>query len=465
MPACPASEKGQTVPSTQDSFVVPRIELLVDRESGATVTRTAVVDSDVVRIGSHPSNDLVIEDPLVSRFHCRLTRQERGWRLTDTGSLNGTRVEGIPVRDADLVFPECRIEVGGSSLRVREAASTVTDSIATGLSCGALYGQSACMRRLFHMISRIARTDAAVLIDGETGTGKELVAAEIVQRSSRRDKPLVVVDCGAISPNLVESELFGHARGAYTGAHQARVGAFEQADGGTVFLDEIGELPLEVQPKLLRALAQREVRRMGENIVRHVDVRVIAATNRQLEREINAGRFREDLYFRLAVVTLHVPPLRERLEDIPLLVSHFLDSMGAADRLGMFTREVLATMERHTWPGNVRELRNHVERTVLAEVLDLDGEAQVPQARANGFKVDVEVPFKTAKEALVTEFERRYLTELLAWAEGNVSKAARKAQLDRMYVHRMLHRYRITRTDALAAPLGGSVPPPPPADL
>jgi len=211
----------------------------------------------------------------------------------------------------------------------------------------------------------------------------------------------------------------------------------------------------------LRALAQREVRRMGENIVRHVDVRVIAATNRQLEREINAGRFREDLYFRLAVVTLHVPPLRERLEDIPLLVSHFLDSMGAADRLGMFTREVLATMERHTWPGNVRELRNHVERTVLAEVLDLDGEAQVPQARANGFKVDVEVPFKTAKEALVTEFERRYLTELLAWAEGNVSKAARKAQLDRMYVHRMLHRYRITRTDALAAPLGGSVPPPP----
>jgi len=459
MAPVPPGANRQTTPTSPDTYEIPRIELLIDREAGAAVSRTVVIDNDVVRIGSHPSNHVVLDDPQVSRFHCRIVRDERGWRLSDTGSLNGTRISGIPVRDADLVFPECRIELGGSALRVREAVSASTGSMSQGLTCGALYGQSACMRRLFHMIGRIAKTDVAVLIEGETGTGKELVAAEIVQRSARRNKPLVVVDCGAISANLVESELFGHARGAFTGAHQARMGAFEQADGGTVFLDEIGELPLEIQPKLLRALAQREIRRMGENQVRHVDVRVIAATNRQLEREINAGRFREDLYFRLAVLTLHVPPLRERLEDIPLLIEHFLEAMGISDRRSSFTPEVLAAMARHPWPGNVRELRNQVERSALAEAMDLEDSHADPPSPRNSLAVDVEVPFKIAKDALIADFERRYLSDLLAWAEGNVSKAARKAGLDRMYVHRMLHRYGIQRPDQPASPLGGSIPP------
>jgi transcriptional regulator with GAF, ATPase, and Fis domain len=454
----PPPDTRETAPNAPDIYEIPRIEFVVERENGASCSRRFVSDMDLVRIGSHGSNDVVLTDPLVSRFHCRVARHAHGWRLTDTGSLNGTRLCAVPVRDADLVFPECRIEIGTSTIRVRETGATAADSMSKGLSCGALYGQSACMRRLFHTIARIAKTDVAVLIDGETGTGKELVAAEIVQRSLRRDKPLVIVDCGAIPTNLVESELFGHARGAFTGAHQARVGAFEQADGGTVFLDEVGELPLEMQPKLLRVLAQHEIRRMGENHVRPVNVRVIAATNRQLEREVNDSRFREDLYFRLAVVTLHVPPLRDRPEDIPLLVDHFLESMGALDRRGLFTPDLLALMAKHSWPGNVRELRNIVERTVLSEVVELDEAPPSPSGPAAGPEVDIEIPFKTAKDRLVSNFERRYLTDLLAWAQGNISKAARKAGLDRMYVHRMLHRYGIARADGGA--LGASIPPP-----
>jgi DNA-binding NtrC family response regulator len=268
-----------------------------------------------------------------------------------------------------------------------------------------------------------------------------------VQRCSRADKPFVVVDCGAISPSLIESELFGHTRGAFTGADRARVGAFEEAHTGVLFLDEIGELPLEVQPKLLRVLAEREIRRMGENQRRKIDVRVIAATNRKLEREVNQGRFREDLFFRLSVVTLRVPPLRDRLEDLPMLVYSFLDALGASDKADHFTPEVMEEMRRYDWPGNVRELRNHVERHVIF------GPGSEPASEAGEVKerasspppmpqpVNLDMPFKQAKEAVVEAFEKRYLAALLEWAEGNVSRAARKANIDRVYLHRLLRHY------------------------
>ena len=436
-----------TAPSAAGSLSVPRLELLVEREAGTPGERRQVIDGDVIRIGSHQSNDVLIDDPQVSRFHCRLARHARGWRLEDTGSMNGTRIAGVPVRDADLVFPECRLELGSSTIRVRELPDGASEPIAEALSCGSLYGKSATMRRLFHIISRVAKTDATVHVEGETGTGKELVAAEIVQRSRRRDKPLIIVDCGAIPTNLIESELFGHAKGAFTGAHQARVGAFEAADGGTVFLDEIGELPLEMQPKLLRALAQREVRRMGENNTRTVDVRVISATNRQLEREVNSGRFREDLYYRLAVVTLRVPPLRDRVEDIPLLVDYFLSTMDAIEKRDLFTPAVIAEMQGYRWPGNVRELRNFVERHVVSDLMGIPASSTgAPSSgRVSEAAVDVEQPYKVAKDALVTAFEQRYITALLAWADGNVSKAARKAGIDRMHMHRLMQRHGIQR--------------------
>jgi transcriptional regulator with GAF, ATPase, and Fis domain len=256
------------------------------------------------------------------------------------------------------------------------------------------------------------------------------------------------VDASAISPTLIESELFGHAKGAFTGADRERKGAFESANGGTVFLDEIGEMPLDLQPKLLRALEAREIRRVGETTPRSIDVRVIAATNRDLEREVNRSRFRGDLYFRLSVVTVLLPPLRERLEDLPLLIHALLDSMGALSQERLFTASVLEELRAHDWPGNVRELRNFVERAVILGAADFTRarteRMEVPddsKAAPDLGKPDIEEPFKVAKERIITCFEKTYLSRLLGWAEGNVSRAARKAKLDRMYLHRLLQRY------------------------
>ncbi len=456
-----------TAPRIAEPTHVPRIEAVVEVEAGKPSQKRATLEADVLRIGSHPSNELVIDDRTVSRFHCRLTRGPRAWRLTDSESLNGTKVAGLWVRDADLTMPECRIELGDSVVVVREAGHKSLPPLGPSMSFGALYGASQAMRKMYDALSRVARTDATVLVEGESGTGKELITAEVVRRGPRAGKPFIVVDCGSIAPTVVESELFGHARGSFTGADRLRIGAFEAADGGTVFLDEIGELPPEIQPKLLRVLETGEIRRMGENQLRKVDVRVIAATNRQLEREVNQGRFREDLFFRLSVVTVRVPPLRERREDIPLLVDTFLASLEAMDKRHLFTPDVLEVMAKHDWPGNVRELRNFVERRVVFEMggLGLDGDGVAPSSRPGapasgssppassppaGPVIDIERPFRVAKDELIDTFERRYLTDLLAWAEGNVSRAARKAKIDRMYLHRLLQHHGLRKSGSLA---------------
>ena len=457
-PLTSAPPAGGGTDATQQQFIssvqIPRLELCVEMEAGRPADLRVALDGDVLRIGSHPSNHLVLSDPMVSRFHCQLVRGAERWMVTDTGSRNGTRVSGVRVRDADLTLPECRLNLGESVVRVRELASAGEAKVAASVNFGGLYGNSVVMRRLFEVLQRVARTEVDVLIEGESGTGKELIASEIVRRSPRADKPLVIVDCGAISQTLIESELFGHTKGAFTGAERHRTGAFEAANGGTVFLDEVGELPLDMQPKLLRALAAREVRRMGENHTRKIDVRVIAATNRRLEREVNQGRFREDLYFRLSVVQIHVPPLRERPEDIPLLVASFLQLLQATEKLHLFTFDVFEALIRREWPGNVRELRNYVERWVVFDgaIPSRKDEAGAALAVVKGSApaVDLETPFRTAKDAAITEFERSYLSALLAWAEGNISRAARKASLDRMYLHRLLQRHGLRR----AGPLG-----------
>src|SRR5688572_64379 len=324
---------------------LPRLRIVIERERGTTSARTIVHDGEICRIGSHASNDLVLDDPTISRFHCRVQREGGAWRIVDTGSRNGTRIHGVKVLTAEIET-ELVVSIGDSILRVTPD-SGASESIPSVGSFGAILGASAPMLKLFATLERIA-------------------VSEIVQRSPRAQGPLVVVDCGSISPALVESELFGHVRGAFTGAERDREGAFESADGGTVFLDEIGELPLELQPKLLRALEQREVRRVGTSKAKRVDVRVIAATHRDLEREINRGRFRDDLYYRLAKVRVNVPPLRERAEDLPLLVRSFLASYPEKVH-HLFSPEVIAEMQRHDWPGNVRELRNYVERSVVLE--------------------------------------------------------------------------------------------------
>ena len=421
----------------------PRLTLVVEGENGRPVGRTVVHEGDACRIGTHPSNDLTLDDPAVSRFHCRIVPDRAGWRVEDSGSLNGTYLQGLRILGAVLPA-EAVLSIGNSQIRIRTDAAAERTLVPMMPSFGSLVGTGRAMRKLFALLEKVAASEINCFIHGESGTGKELVATEIVQRGVRADKPFVVVDCGAISPNLVESELFGHVRGAFTGADRDRVGAFEAADGGTVFLDEIGELPLEVQPKLLRALEQREIRRAGETRTRKVNVRVISATNRDLEREVNAGTFRGDLYFRIAVITVRVPPLRERAEDIPHLIRAFLGGLGTPESEGLFGPEVIDELSRHEWRGNVRELRNYVERSVVLQTARhswAPTPAAAPVSSAEPGGIDVRIPYKMAKEALVDRFERAYVRAVIAACGGNMTQAARMAGIDRMYLHRLVQKH------------------------
>jgi transcriptional regulator with GAF, ATPase, and Fis domain len=305
-------------------------------------------------------------------------------------------------------------------------------------------GKSPAMRAIFVLLERLAPTDETVLIVGETGTGKEICAQSIVEASSRREGPLVVVDCGAIPANLLESELFGHSRGAFTGAVADHHGAFERAQGGTLFLDEIGELPLELQTRLLRAVENRTIRRVGDTREIPLDIRILAATNRCLEEEVNHGNFRVDLYYRLSVVQVRLPPLRERLEDIPMLTQHILEELELGFSLSM-GGDLLQELQRHRWPGNVRELRNYLRRMAFGDdccspLGPITTTASVP---AEAFEVDLALPFKECKNRATERFERHYLQALIKEAGGNISKAARMAQTDRTYLSRLLSRYNI----------------------
>ena len=456
-----------TTPHLVSTVSVPRLALSIECEAGRPVSREVIIDGDTCRIGAHSSNDVALQDPAVSRFHCRLVLEDGVWRVRDWSSLNGTRLDGIRIRDADLPV-DATLAMGDSLVRVRPVASVEQTAIPVVPAFGNIAGTSLPMRKLFGVLDKIAPTDLNVLIEGESGTGKELVANEIVQRSPRSVAPFVVVDCGAISPNLVESELFGHVRGAFTGADRDRTGAFEAASGGTVFLDEVGELPLELQPKLLRVIEARQIRRVGETNARAVNVRIVSATNRDLDREVNRGRFREDLYFRLAVMAVHVPPLRERLDDLLLLVRVFLRALGEPEQERHFTPEVLAAMVRHDWPGNVRELRNYVERTVALQqaaptlsrsTLRPPPPSGAPPGAQGGEQAWTS--FRVAKEEATRTFERGYLSSLLEAAGNNMSRAARMANVDRMYLHRLVQKHGLRSAGAsdLAPALGEPTTP------
>jgi DNA-binding NtrC family response regulator len=307
------------------------------------------------------------------------------------------------------------------------------------------------MRSIFGMLERIAKTDATVLLEGETGTGKDVLARAIWTESARAQGPFVVVDCGAVSYSLIESELFGHERGAFTGAVAARQGAFELADTGTLFLDEIGELPLDVQPKLLRVLETREFRRVGGNRTVKADVRVVAATKRNLLREVQAGKFREDLYFRLAVVPITVPSLRARREDIPMLVEHILKASGGGLSVSDETMQGLAA---HDWPGNVRELRNVLDRAIyMARAtgqleLSLVSLPMTGTGGGDAFHFDPAKSYRETRAKYDADFERRYVKWLLARHAGNVSAAAREAKMDRKHLHDMAKKHGLRGQDA-----------------
>jgi DNA-binding NtrC family response regulator len=278
-----------------------------------------------------------------------------------------------------------------------------------------------------------------VLIEGETGTGKEGAARGIHEASARHKQPFVVVDCSAIPANLLESELFGHERGAFTGAVTQRIGAFEEAHGGTVFLDEIGELPADLQPKLLRVLERHEIRRIGGNVHRPVDVRVIAATNRNLRAEVNAGRFRSDVYFRLAVVRVPIPPLRDHLEDLAILLERTLRSLKAppSAMAELLSDRFIATLRRANWPGNVRELRNYLERCLVFNAPQPIGDDAIPTSAG----ADWSLPYEDARARLLNDFEVRYVEKALAAANGRVGLAAKTTGLSRVYLYKLIHKH------------------------
>jgi len=345
-------------------------------------------------------------------------------------------------------WPRDRIMViGGVRLSVH-AASRAADGRIVATLGKRMVSASPKMFRVFHRVAAMADHDAPVLILGESGTGKELVARAIHDHSDRQAGPFVVVDCGALAPTLVASELFGHEKGAFTGAERTHIGAFERAQGGTLFLDEVGELSAELQPQLLGALERRQFRRVGGKADIPLDVRVVTATNRDLRAEVNAGTFRMDVYFRIAVVVLKIPPLRERRTDLPLLVEHFVRQAGHDGPLEeILPTGALAELDRHQWPGNVRELRNWVEATLaLGESPELF--ASGPDAAADG-RTDaigcepalLELPYKDARELLLRRFEERYLERLIERAGDNVTRAARLARMDRSYLIRLLQRH------------------------
>jgi transcriptional regulator with PAS, ATPase and Fis domain len=394
-----------------------------------------------VTVGTAQLAHLRLSDPTVSRVHCQLSPRPDGVRLTDAGSTNGTFVDGLRIRDAELTAG-ANIRVGATTLRLELGTDLVRVPLADQHNFGKLVGGSLEMRRLYAILERVAPTETTVLIQGETGTGKELVARELHDHSERAAGPFVAVDCGAIAPNVIESELFGHVRGAFSGAVGDRRGLFEEANGGTICLDEIGELPLALQAKLLRVLENREVRRVGSNTARPVDVRLLASTNRPLAQSVNEGAFREDLYYRLAVIELVLPPLRARREDVPPLAQHFYDRFSG--KREPLPSELLTSLLTRSWPGNVRELRNFIERCVTLGGFHLAPRAAT-SAESGEFAqttlgVDLGKPLKEARDDAVERFELLYLETALRRAGGNVTRAAELAGVSRRFLQRTIAR-------------------------
>ena len=344
--------------------------------SGTDLQKAFAIEGKEVTIGSQGDNHCVLTDPTVSRHHAVIEETGEGYVLRDLGSTNGTYLSGILIKEAHLEYGSI-IALGNTRLQFVPLEERVEILPSEEHYFGDVFGGSLEMRRIFSMLKKISPSDITVTIEGETGTGKELVARAIHSHSQRAKGPFMVIDCGSISKNLIESELFGHEKGAFTGATQTRRGAFEMADGGTIFIDEIGELGLEMQPKLLRVLEQREVRRVGGNEVFKVNVRVVAATNRDLASEVQKGRFREDLFYRISVVRIHLPPLREKGEDIPLLAQQFARELSEQYRSGgdvAVSAEALEILRHYYWPGNVRELKNVITMAMAMgndEVLQL----------------------------------------------------------------------------------------------
>jgi two-component system, NtrC family, response regulator GlrR len=416
--------------------------------AGPDAGKSAQATRRSFEVGTHPASDLVLSDEQVSRRHLRVDVEERDCVVRDLGSTNGTRVGGVRVRVAPL-DDGAILECGRTKLRFVYTAAPFRLALAERDDFGGLLGRSVAMRELFALCDRVAPTDAPVLIQGETGTGKERVARAIHARSRRAARPFAVFDCAAVPPTLIEAELFGHEKGAFTGATDRRAGVFERADGGTVFLDEMGELALELQPKLLRVLESNEVFRVGANKPTPIDARIVAATNRDLGARIAEGQFREDLFYRVAVVTVLVPPLRERRDDIPLLASHFAreNVFAGAQPSGPAPgwEAIFDFMKSYDWPGNVRELRNVVERAVIMsdpKLLRGDPLDAVAELRK---RAEPAMHHRVSLRAARDQTEREYLEDLVRATDWDLDQASAIAEVHRKSLERLLREHRLHR--------------------
>jgi DNA-binding NtrC family response regulator len=401
----------------------------VEVSDGPAKGKRCGLETGTIFVGSDAGCDLQVDDRSVSRRHLSVELLAGAVRVSDLKSRNGTEYLGAKISDA-------RVPIGGSvrigrcTLRFLPRAAQAPESARAEL--GGLLGSSPAARRMFAAIEKLGPSDSTVLIHGESGTGKDSVARELHALSPRAKQPFVVFVCAAVNPNLIESELFGHAKGAFTGADRIRVGDVEAVGAGTLLLDEVAALPLELQPKLLRVLESREFQRVGDGQVRRAEMRVLASTQADLEAEVKAGRFRKDLYFRLAVVELVVPPLRDRAEDIPLLARHFAKQVSGVEV--ELAGSTLAALQCDPWPGNLRELRNAVER-----VLTLGALKDAPVETAT--RPSASASFKAARQRVLLEFEKDYLATLLDVHRGNVSHAAKAAGLARSAFYRLLNRH------------------------
>jgi DNA-binding NtrC family response regulator len=433
--------------SATKSRTAPRsYHLTVLGAGGATVA----LGARPVTVGAHGSCDLVLADPKVSRRHAELAITNEGIRVKDLGSTNGTWWQGTRV--GEVVVP------AGATVKFGETPVRIAASDAPSLPpsdrdhFGEMVGQGMAMRELFAVLEMAAPTEATVLIEGESGTGKELAAHAIHDASPRAQGPFVVVDCSGVAETLIDSHLFGHVKGAFTGADRDRKGAFVEATGGTLFLDELGELPLAAQAKLLRALEAQTVQPVGADRPVRVDTRVVAATHRDLSRMVAAKEFRFDLFYRLAVVHVALPPVRDRLEDLPHLVATFYRRRGLEP--GPIDGDNLEKLRRYAWPGNVREVRNALERAWALSGPNakfrelrvwLDTAAPSP---ALAEVVDTSLPFKDAKERWNDQFERRYVSMVFAANASNVTRAAEHAGLSRRHFRELLYKHGIVERPA-----------------
>ena len=422
------------------------------------------IEGTHLTIGTSSKNDLKLNDGTVSRRHCEVSIVNDRYVVKDLDSTNGTKLNDIPVVEA-VLSPGARLKLGDTEILFEPKKKWErVDSVATD-HFGDLYGASKVMKGVFAMLAKVAATDLSCILVGETGTGKELAARGLHEASARSNKPFVIVDCGAVTKNLIESELFGHEKGAFTGADRQRVGAFEHADGGTIFLDEIGELPIDLQPKLLRALERREIKRLGSARHLEVDVRVIAATHRDLPAMIRKKEFREDLYYRLAEVVVELPPLRDRRDDVPVIAQRIVaEHAREGAQVQGIAEDALKELAGRPWPGNVRELRNVLRRaiamsqsdTLSADDLRALGAERISNLPAAGGaggagepapEVADDLPIKEARERWVAPMEREYLVRLMRRCNGDLDKAAQDAGVHRKSLERLLRQHGLKASD------------------